>query len=80
MCGWCGDASWTVSGWWWMVPLIGFVLCMMMCMVFRSRMAGRRFCCWGGTGATDLGEVKKEIKVLKDEMENFKTKKENGNG
>jgi hypothetical protein len=27
-----------------------------------------------------LDEVKKDIKILKDEMENIKTKKENGNG
>ena len=52
---------------------------MMLCMAFRSRGAGRRFCCWGGIGAADYDELKKDIKALKDEMENIKAKKENGN-
>jgi len=67
MCGWCGDVSWSVWGWW-LVPLIAMVLCITMCMLFRSRIAGGRFCCWSGIKSADLEELKKEIAVLKEEI------------
>lgn len=63
-----------------MVPLICFFLCMAMCMIFRSRAPGRRFCCRGGAGTAGLDEMRKEIRELKDEVNGFKGKKEDGNG
>lgn len=63
---WCGGASW--SGWWWVVPLIGIVFCIVMCRVFRSSAAGSRFCCGGGPPAGPLDEMRKEIRELRDEI------------
>jgi len=60
--------------WWWVVPLVGIALCIMMCMFFKSRMGNRRFCCWGGVGSTDLEEMKKEIRELKEELGKIKKK------
>ncbi len=46
----------------------------MMCLFFRSRFAGGRFSCWGGGGPTDLEEMKKEIRELKEELGKIKGK------
>ncbi len=67
---WCGDASW--AGWWWVVPLIGIVICIMMCRLFRSSAAGGRFCCWGGASDGRLDEVRREIRELKEEVGKMK--------
>jgi phosphate/sulfate permease len=69
---WCGDASWSVGGWWWLVPLIGMALCITLCMLFRSSMTGRHFCCWGGVPDNRLDEVRKEIRELKEEIGKMK--------
>jgi|WetSurMetagenome_2_1015567.scaffolds.fasta_scaffold394193_2 hypothetical protein len=74
MCGWCGDGSWTMWAWWWVVPLVGIVLCITMCMFFKSRMGTRHFCSWGGVGSTDLEEMKNEIEKLKVDIEIVKEK------
>ena len=74
MCGWCGDASWTIWGWWWVMPLIGIALCIMICLFFRSRFVDGRFCCWGGARPADLEEMKKEIRELKEELGKIKGK------
>jgi hypothetical protein len=71
---WCGDASWSGWGWWWVMPLIGIILCITFCMIFRTRMAGGRFCCWGGTPDGPLDDVRKEIRELKKEIGNMKEK------
>ncbi len=65
---WCGDASSSVWGWWWVVPLAGIVLCIVMCRFFRSSVAGGRFCCGGGTPGGRLDEVTKELAELKEEI------------
>ena len=70
---WCGDAS--LWGWWWLVPLFGIVLCIIMCRLFRSSAAGGRFCCGGGnTPDGRLDEVKKEIRELREEIGKIKEK------
>lgn len=74
MCGWCADASWPLWGCWWVVPLIGIALCIMMCLFFRSRFAGGRISCWGGARPADLEEMKKEIRELKEELGKIKGK------
>ena len=74
MCGWCGDASWTAWGWWWVVPLVGIALCIMMCMFFKSRRGNGHFCCWGGVGSADLDEMKNEIGKMKIDIEKIKEK------
>jgi len=64
---WCSGFAWPVWGWW-LVPLVCMVLCMTMCIFFRSRTSGRRFCCWGGVNSSDLEKMKEEIAVLKEEI------------
>lgn len=71
---WCGNASCPVLGWWWVVPIIGIALCIIMCLFFRSRFAGGRFCCWDSAHPTDLDEMKKEIRELKEEIGKIKGK------
>jgi hypothetical protein len=68
MCWWYGNAWWPVWGWWWLVPLIGIALCIIMCLFFRSRIAGGRFYCWSGASHADFEEMKKEIRELKEEI------------
>ena len=74
MCGWCGDLSWPIWPWWWVVPLVGIALCITMCMFFKSRMRNRHFCCWGGDRSANLDEMKREIESLKVDMEKMKEK------
>lgn len=74
MNGWCGDASWSAWGWWWVAPLIGIVLCIMLCRLFRTSTAGRRFCCWGGVPDAGLAEVRRELRELKEEIGKMKEK------
>ena len=74
MCGWCGDASWPIWGWWWVAPIIGIALCIIMCLFFRSRFAGGRFCCWGSTHRADPEEMRKEVRELKEEIVKIKGK------
>jgi hypothetical protein len=69
---WYGNASCPVWGWWWVVPIIGIALCIVMCMFFRSRFAGGRFCCWGSTRHPDLKEMRREIRELKEEFSKIK--------
>jgi hypothetical protein len=73
MCWWYGNASWPVWGWW-VAPIIGISLCMIMCLFFRSRFAGGRFCCWGSARPADLEKMKKEIRELKEELIKIKGK------
>ena len=72
---WCGDASGSVWGWWWVVPLIGIVLCILLCRLFRSSTAGSHFCCWGGAPDGRPDEVRKEIRDLKEEIRKIKESK-----
>ncbi len=71
---WYGNASCPVWGWWWVVPIIGIALCLIMFLFFRSRFAGGRFCCWGSARPTDFEEMKKEIRELKEEIGKIKGK------
>jgi len=74
MCWWYGNALWPVWGWWWVVPIIGIALCIIMCLFFRSRFAGSRFCGWASASSSDLEEMKKEIRELKEELSKLKGK------
>jgi len=74
MCWWYGNASWPLWVWWWVVPIIGIALCMIMCLFLRSRFAGGRFCFWGSAHSDDLEEMKKEIRELKEELSKIKGK------
>ena len=67
---WCGDSS--VWGWWWVVPLVGIVLCIVMCRFFRSSAPGGRFSCGGGPPDGRLDEVKREIGELRAEVGRIK--------
>ncbi|MHB8907257.1 MAG: hypothetical protein ACYDAA_00030 [Syntrophales bacterium] len=67
---WCGDGS--AWGWWWMVPLIGIALCIVMCRLFRSSAAGSRFCCGSGTRDGRHDELREEIGKLREEIGKIK--------
>jgi hypothetical protein len=56
------------------MPLIGIILCFTFCMIFRTRMAGSRFCCWGSTPDGPLDDVRKELRDLKEEIGKMKEK------
>jgi hypothetical protein len=62
----CGDGSWPAWGLWWLVPLIGIALCITMCLLFRPRIVGRRFCCWGDMSTGEIDGMKKDIQDMKD--------------
>jgi hypothetical protein len=70
---WCGDAS--VWGWWWVVPLVGIVLCIIMCRLSRSSAAGSRFCCGSGTPDGRLDQAQKEIGELRAEIGKLKERR-----
>jgi hypothetical protein len=80
MCCWSGNASGPLWGWWWLMPVIGIALCIMICLFFRSRFKGGRFCCFGSPGPDNLEEMKKEISDLKEELAKIKGNKENTHG
>ena len=71
---WYGSAPSPVWGLWWIMPIICIALCIIMCIFFRSRFAGRRFCWRGGTYHNDFVEMKKEIRELKEELKKIKAK------
>lgn len=71
---WYGNASCPVWGWWWVLPIICIAMCIIMCLFIRSRMVGKRNCGWGSTRHGDLEEMKKEIRVLKEEIDKIKGK------
>ncbi len=71
MCGWCGNASCFAGGWWWLIPIALMALCVISCFLMKSGFAGRRCHPRSGARQDDLEEIKKEIRLLK---ENIKTK------
>ncbi len=69
-----GGATGTLWGWWWMIPLMGFILCFSMCFFFRRKATGRRWCFGGGIRFPDFESVKKEIRELREEIDKIKEK------
>ncbi len=67
MCWWYGNASWPMWGWW-VIPLIGMTLCILMCLFFRSRTTGWHCCGRDSARFKDLEEMKKEITALREEI------------
>lgn len=72
---WCIDGSWSIWAWWWVVPLVGIALCIVMCLFFRSRMGNRCFGCFPSDDSANLDEMKKEIGKLKADVKKMKDKK-----
>ncbi|PKN34018.1 MAG: hypothetical protein CVU61_10510 [Deltaproteobacteria bacterium HGW-Deltaproteobacteria-19] len=66
MPGWYAETWPTLAGWWWLVPLLCMTLCVLMCLLFRSRMGTGRWSCCMGRRRDDLEEIKREIAGLRD--------------
>lgn len=71
MCVGYGPALW---GWWWIIPLAGFILCMSMCLFFRRRTPGRHLCRRNGIAYADFESMQKELRDLKETVDKMKEK------
>jgi len=71
---WYGNGSGSLWGWWWLIPLVGMILCVLLCRFFRRRSVGARFCGWGGVRRTEVEELKNEIRELREELGKMKGK------
>ena len=75
MCCWYGSASGPLGGFWWLIPLVGIILCIALCRFFRSRSIGRRFCGWQRVRSADVEALKNEIRELREEIGKVKGQK-----
>jgi hypothetical protein len=70
---------WATPAWgfWWIFPLIGFLICVGFFVVaVRAMSAGRGFMCMGGHQATapdQVAEMRREIHALREEIRQLKT-------
>jgi hypothetical protein len=65
---WYGNECGAPWGWWWLIPLVCMILCVLSCRFSRRRPDGKRFCGWGGHHRTDVEAMKNEIRELKEEL------------
>jgi hypothetical protein len=73
---WSGNECGSLWGWWWLIPLVCMILCVLSCRSARRRPDGARFCGWGGVRRTDVEAMKNEIRELKEELGKMKGKQE----
>lgn len=70
--------SWGMPMWgfWWIVPLIGFLVCLaFLVMAIRFMSTGRGFMCMGGhqgMGNDEVAAMRREIHTLRAEIEQLK--------
>ena len=73
-----GPGPWgmPMGGVWWIFPLIGALICLaFLVMMVRVVSTGRGFMCMGGhqaIGNDELGALRREIRTLRDEVEQLK--------
>ena len=72
----CGNESWSLGAWWWLLPLACMILCVLLCRLFRRRWAGIGPCGWRGDRRAEMGAMKDEIKKLREEIDRMKGKGE----
>ena len=78
MFGCYGSAAYPFWGLWWLIPLIGFIFCIGMCILFRRKMSGRCWCFPRGANFGDIEAIRKENRELREEIEKVKAKKQSG--
>lgn len=73
-----GPGPWAMPMWsfWWVVPLIGSLVCLaFLVMALRSMSTGRGFMCMGGhqgVGNDEVAAMRREIHALREEIEQLK--------
>lgn len=73
-----GPGPWAgpMSGFWWILPLIGLAICLgFFVMAFRFMSTGRGFLCMGGhrsMGSDEVAEMRREIHALHEEVNQLK--------
>ena len=76
---WEAGPWWPMWSFWWIVPLLGMLLCFtFMVLAARFLVTGRGLLCMGGShGAprdADAAEMRREITALRAEVERLKTR------
>ncbi len=65
-----------MSGFWWIFPIIGLLVCLaFMFVAFGFMSTGRGFMCMGGhrgMGSDDAAEMRREIHALREEIKQLK--------
>ncbi|MDQ5985137.1 MAG: hypothetical protein CSYNP_00841 [Syntrophus sp. SKADARSKE-3] len=74
MFGCWGNATGSIWAWWWIIPMIMFIICMSMCLFGRRKMGGRYCCFPKSNGDYDGDTARKEIIELREEIEKLKKK------
>ena len=73
-----GPGPWgpPMLGFWWIIPLIGFVMCFaLLVMIIRVVITGRGAMCMGAhprTENAEVAEMRREIQTLRDELKEVK--------
>ena len=66
-----GPGPW-MWGFWWVMPLMGLLLCIVvMAVMVRAMRGGHGFACMGGHPSTEgdvVGELRREIRELREEI------------
>ncbi len=60
------------TGWWWLIPVVCIILCMVFCRGTGQNMAGRRWCCGRSHHSDDINELRKEVQDLKERINDAK--------
>jgi hypothetical protein len=56
------------TSWWWLIPVVCIILCMLSCRFSKHHGAGRGWCCGRGHNSDAINELRKEVQDLKERM------------